>query len=434
MANLFRFLGLCLIILIGNLAWRARPVMGEKESYNAFFPTEKFLAKVNSPVPEWMTRQIESDFKEGLSVTVEAVEKAYETILGRVPERIYCYHYRIIDNQLYKHIPPNTSCSPRDTYFEKAFKTLLSHIEIPDVDFIVIPMDGIPEAFMSPNFYLMDDPREQVPILGQAKLKEPLTRSIVLIPDQLSLSESWYDISAEILSINDTVPWSEKKGKAIWRGGVTDSGVAPLLPSPRLNLCRLSKSHPEWIDALFYSCEYPVARKLIEQEGLLSSFVSKLDHLHYKYLPALDGRMCTYPGYQWRLLSDTLTLKQESDQIQWFYSALQPYRHYLPIASDMSDVVEKVKWAEAHEPEVLNMVENARQFTSNHLLYEDCYRYLYLVFQKYATTQQIDFKALKQKTKRDPHWVNIQYRKRAALYKMLRRSAEKIINTSCKQG
>lgn len=422
-------LGLAILILAGDLAWRARPVMRENESYNAFFPKEEFLAKVDSAVPEWMSRQMESDFKGALPVTAGAVEKAYDTILGRVPKPIFCYHYRILDNELYKYIPPITHCSPRDTSFEKAFKTLLSHVKVPDVDFILIPMDGIPEAFMTPDFYLMDDPREQVPILGQAKLKEPLTRSIVLIPDQITLSESWYKMSAEILALNDTIPWSEKKGKAFWRGGVSDNSVtageAALFVTPRLNLCRQSKTAPEFLDALFYDCQCPITRKLIEQEGLVASFASKLVHLSYKYQPALDGHMCTYPGFQWRLLSDTLTLKQESDQVQWFYGALQPYRHYLPIAGDMSDVVEKVKWAEAHEGEVLQMIENARAFVTDHLLYEDCYRYLYLVLQKYSTYQQIDFKALKKATRKDPRWVNIHYRKREAIFKMLRRTVEK---------
>lgn len=418
---------LALLILVGNLAWRARPVMGVKESYNAFFPKEKFLAKIRSPLPEWMAHQIEGDFKETLPITAEAIEKAYQTIFARVPKPIYCYHYRILDNQLYKYIPTQTTHSPRDTLFEKAFKTLLSHIRVPDLDFILIPMDGIPEAFMDPHFYLMDNPREQVPILGQAKLKEPLTRSIILIPDQISLSDSWPNTIAEILSINGSIPWSEKIGKAVWRGGATDNieAACPLTtlpPSPRLNLCRLTQTHPAHIDALFYSCEYPAAQELIQQEGLFAPFLSKREQLHYKYLPALNGRMCTYPGFQWRLLSDALTLKQESDQVQWFYSALQPYRHYLPIAFDMSDIVEKVQWAEAHPAEALDMIAHSQAFISNHLMYEDCYRYLYLVFQKYAAYQQIDFKTLKQKTKQDPRWANIHYRKREAIYKMLRRS------------
>jgi hypothetical protein len=406
--------------------------MGKRESYNAFFPKESFLAKVRSPVPDWMVAQLEADFKDVLPITADQVDRACKTIMQRVDQNPECCcHYRIIDNELYKYYERENSCSSRDWGLEKAFKTLLSHIRVPDVDFLVIPMDGIPETCMPADFYLMENPREQVPIFGQAKLKEPLTRSVVLIPDQITLSESWYSIAEEMRSVNDTISWSQKKGKAFWRGGTGDVPIAEqenerFAPTPRWNLCRLAKQHPEWVDSLFYKGDSPMLCKRIEQEGLFSSFVSKREHLCYKYLPNLNGHMCSYPGLHWRLFSDSLTLMQESDQIQWFYSGLKPYQHYLPIANDMSDVIEKIKWAELHEPEVLTMIQNARQFVSENLMYEDCYRYLYLALQKYAAYQQIDFADLKQRTKADPHWVNIQYRKRAEFFKLLHRKGEKV--------
>ncbi len=59
--------------------------------------------------------------------------------------------------------------------------------------------------------------------------------------------------------------------------------------------------------------------------------------------------MCTYCGYQWRLLSNSLALKQESDEIQWFYIALKPYEHYIPIKNDMSDLLEIIEWARKND-------------------------------------------------------------------------------------
>ncbi len=416
---------LSLLVLGGSFAWRMRPVMTQKECYNHFFPTKKFLAKVRSPVPDWVERQLAADFKEVSPVTAEALEKAYDVIMARIQEPIFLYHYRILNNQLYKYVPEGCPFSCRDTYYEKALKTLLSHIALPDLDFIICPMDGIPEAIMDPQFYFMDDPKSQVPILGQAKLKEPLTRQIILIPDQLSLAHDWFFMIGEIQALNEKISWTEKKGKAFWRGRISDdvgpSSRLAVRYTPRLNICRVAKQHPDLLDAA--SDYWPHLEALVSQEGLqrYTELASKEEHLQYKYQPTLDGNMCTYPGFQWRLLSNSLTLKQQSDQVQWFYSALEPYKHYLPIANDMSDLPEKVQWAEAHEPEVLAMIANAQQFASNNLLYEDVYRYFYLVLQRYAKHQDIDFKHLKKTTLKDPHWVNIQYRKRLALYKMLRK-------------
>ena len=426
MAFFIRLSFITVFVLALSLAWRSRPIMGKNESYNAFFPKEKFLARISSQVPDWMMRQLESDFKETLPITSDRVQKVYETIARRVPSSDCCCHYRIIDNQLYKYSEKEGYLASRDSLNEKALKTLLTQIRVPDLDFILIPMDGIPEKHMPPDFYLMADVQDQVPILGNAKLKEPKTRSVVLIPNLVVLSESWYNMSKEMISINGQIPWKEKKGKAFWRGGTSDISVLDrhhqhFPRTPRWNLCTLSQNNPEFIDARFYTADSPTLFQAVEKEKLFAPFVSKKEHLEYKYLPDLDGHMCSSPGLLWRLLSDSLTLKQESDQIQWFHGALEPYRHYLPISNDMSDVVKKIKWAETHEVEVLEMIKNAQDFVLDHLLYEDCYRYLYLVLQKYASYQSIDFKVLKKETLQDPHWINIQYRKRGQFYKMMRR-------------
>jgi hypothetical protein len=411
------------LVLAFSFAWRSRPVMAPYESYNAFFPKEKFLAKVATPVPEWMARQLESDFKETRPISADRVEKVYQTIVKRVSSDC-CRHYRILDNQLYQYSERQGYVAPRDSLAEKALKTLLSHTEVPDVDFILIPMDGVPEKHMPSDFYLMENFQDQVPVLGHAKLKEPKTRSVVLIPNHVVLSESWFNMAGEMLEIIGKTPWAEKKAKAFWRGGTSDVNVLEkdkedFSLTPRWNLCALSLKDPESVDARFYTADSPTLKNAVLRANLLSPFISKEEHLQCKYLPDLDGHMCSSPGLLWRLISDSLTLKQESDQIQWFHGAILPYVHYLPIANDMSDVVEKIHWAASHEKEVLEMIENAQEFALSHLMYEDCYRYLYLALQKYADHQAIDFRDLKRQTKKDPHWVNIQYRKRARFYKMM---------------
>jgi Glycosyl transferase family 90 len=413
------------LLLALSFAWRSRPAMAKYESYNAFFPKEKFLEKIACLPPEWMTAQLEADFKDTRPITADGVQKVYETIAKRVLPGS-CQHYRILNNQLYQYSEGGHVAS-RDSLTEKALKTLLSQIRVPDVDFILIPMDGIPEKHMPADFYLMDDPRDQVPVLGNAKLKEPKTRSVVLIPNLVVLSESWFNMADEILKLNGKTPWIEKKRVAFWRGGTSDVNVlekntGDFSPTPRWNLCTLSLRVPEKVDARFYTADSPTLRQAVSRAGLLSPFVSKAEHLQCKYLPDLDGHMCSSPGLLWKLLSDSLTLKQESDQVQWFHKAILPYVHYLPIANDMSDIVEKIVWAEMHEKEVLQMIENAQDFVSKHLMYEDCYRYLYLVFKKYAAYQAIDFRELKRRIKKDPHWINIQYRKRARFYKMIHRN------------
>ncbi|MBN9025858.1 MAG: lipopolysaccharide-modifying protein, partial [Rhizobiales bacterium] len=34
---------------------------------------------------------------------------------------------------------------------------------------------------------------------------------------------------------------------------------------------------------------------------------------------------------------------------QWFYDEFVPWTHYIPVAADLSDIVEKVEWCRAHD-------------------------------------------------------------------------------------
>ncbi|MBU6446766.1 MAG: hypothetical protein KGQ49_05140, partial [Verrucomicrobia bacterium] len=58
-----------------------------------------------------------------------------------------------------------------------------------------------------------------------------------------------------------------------------------------------------------------------------------------KYQPYVDGYMTASPALQWRLLSNCVTFKPETNEIQWFTMAIKPYVHYVPLKSDLSDLL-----------------------------------------------------------------------------------------------
>lgn len=358
-----------------------------------------------------MLAQIEKDLRPFPEVTLEALDQTFartEPVFDR---------YRIFKNKLYKYAPSGGEVSSRDNLFERALKTLLLFKKVPNVDFIYCPMDGLPEAYMPEGFYFATP---QAPIFAKARLK--LAPHIILIPDQFSLSRDWFDVSKEILALNGKIAWADKKQMAMWRGGFTDIGapngsmVAHFRSCPRYKICKMSQ---EFVDAGLQWSESKEMDALLAQEGAMKNGASKWEHLQFKYLPVLDGHMCTYPGYQWRLLSDSVAFKQESDQEQWFYAALKPYEHYVPIKNDLEDLIEKIEWAKTHDVEVQKMVQNARVFAQNHLLLEDNYLYLYLALQKYAERQNIEWEM-------DDSWVCIHYRKRLDLLKSWRRLKEQM--------
>ena len=68
-------------------------------------------------------------------------------------------------------------------------------------------------------------------------------------------------------------------------------------------------------------------------------------HLKYKYLISLDGNGAPWLRVPWILLSNSILIKQDSENIQWFYNGMKRNVHYMPFKSDVSDVIEVIEKA-----------------------------------------------------------------------------------------
>lgn len=71
----------------------------------------------------------------------------------------------------------------------------------------------------------------------------------------------------------------------------------------------------------------------------------------FKYQINLDGTVAAY-RLPYLLAGDSLILKQDSGYYEHFYKQLSPGVHYVPIKSDLSDLLDKIKWAIEHDDEV----------------------------------------------------------------------------------
>lgn len=57
------------------------------------------------------------------------------------------------------------------------------------------------------------------------------------------------------------------------------------------------------------------------------------------------------------LAGNSVVLKQDSIYYEHFYNELQPWKHYIPFKSDLSDLLEKLQWAKDHDEEVSKHLE-----------------------------------------------------------------------------
>lgn len=93
----------------------------------------------------------------------------------------------------------------------------------------------------------------------------------------------------------------------------------------------------------------------------------------------VDGTVAAY-RYPYLMLGDSLVLKQDSPYYEHFYMALKPWKHYIPIKRNLSDLLEKVEWAQKNDGEAKKIANegqlSARDLLQPRWLYCYCYRVL----------------------------------------------------------
>ena len=69
----------------------------------------------------------------------------------------------------------------------------------------------------------------------------------------------------------------------------------------------------------------------------------------FRYLLDVGGVSgTTWSALRAKLLSGSLVFKVELDWQDWWHAHLQPFRDYVPVSVDLSDLHERFRWAEAH--------------------------------------------------------------------------------------
>ncbi|NGX32401.1 MAG: hypothetical protein K1060chlam4_00445, partial [Candidatus Anoxychlamydiales bacterium] len=328
--------------------------------------------------------------------------------------------YRIINNELFRYFNDGETISLKDSSLEKAIKTLLLLEPIEDLDIIISHQDGIPIGGQSEKFYITEKKEMQAPILCYAKKRDFLL--VILIPDWRSVSRWWVKEIKCVLKAIKKNSWKSKKNYAFWRGSLTN-GI-------RSKLCKLALQYPNHLYAkLNAKVENADLQTKLEQEGIYCSkgWYPMKKILENKYLPLMDGVMSAAPAFQSRLLSNSLTLKQDFPGVQWFFKPLKPYVHYVPLKHDISDLIEKIEWAKENDDLCKEISKNASDFALNNLMFEDVYLYFYLVLKKYSSLSLINREEIKKDVKNDLNWINIQYREKLKK-KLLKNSLRKVCN------
>ncbi len=202
-----------------------------------------------------------------------------------------------------------------------------------------------------------------IPVLGFAATKQLVSDAkVVLIPDFEALKGN-SELISSIHKASSLTSWESKRNKIFWRGSANGGNIqsTDIADIPRLKFMALAQKY-DFIDAGITSYNTnlnPDFSKKLLQKFQLSSVVSPVDSLAYKYLIDIDGHSCSYSRMVWILHSNSVLLKHQSDKIQWYYAQLQPYVHYIPVANDFSDLDKQYEWMNAHPQKIQDIIANA---------------------------------------------------------------------------
>ena len=172
----------------------------------------------------------------------------------------------------------------------------------------------------------------------------------------MDIDRHWENV-LKIQSIDKA--FQSKKNMAIWRGTTTGRYYSPReRPGNRFTLVEKWYNKNENIDVGFsYICKGKESYK-----KYVKGSVSIKHLLQYKYLICAEGNDVA-SGLKWMLYSKSLVLMPKPTNVSWFMEDhLVPFKHYVPIKDDWSDLLKMYTWCENNQDKCKVIIKCANEY------------------------------------------------------------------------
>lgn len=310
--------------------------------------------------------QIQQDFLSFPSIDLQR-------LLREVPERFSrrggLLHYSLVNNQLHRR--SLGKYTDFKMFSDEMLLSLARKVKLPDVEFYINVGDWPME-----NRKAGDEPGP-LPIISWCGSTD--TRDIILPTYDITHSslEAMRGVTSDLLSVQGhTGPvWSDKTEKAFFRG--RDSR------EERLRLVAMSKENPELLDAGITAYFFFRDR---EKDLGKAPLVGFFDFFKYKYQVNVDGTVAAY-RFPYLMLGNSLVFKQDSPYYEHFYTHLKAGVHYIPVKRDLSDLLQKIRWAQKNDTQAEAIAKSGQSLVRDLLQPHRLYCYYYSVLQTYAARQ-----------------------------------------------
>lgn len=306
--------------------------------------------------------QIEKDLKPFQELDIKKEIRKIIQIYHQPESTSFC-HYAIKDNQIYrncygKHIGFNM-------FSDNILLSLVRKVKLPDMELVINLGDW-------PLVHKKDD---VLPIFSWCGNND--NYDIVMPTYDLTESalENMGRVTLDTLSVQNgaELSWVQRHNRAIWRG--RDSRAE------RLKLVDLARANPDLINASLTNFFF--FRDKEAQYGPKVPHISFFKFFDYKYQINIDGTVAAY-RMPYLLAGGGMVFKQDSPYYEHFYSQLRAWEHYVPVKRDLSDLIDRIKWAQDNDEKAQNIANNAKSFANSNLLPQHVFCYHAALFLEWS--------------------------------------------------
>jgi len=174
-------------------------------------------------------------------------------------------------------------------------------------------------------------------------------------------------------AFRDTIPYREKSDRAVFAGSTTGGTiteqVARDLSLPRLRAAAYFLGNPKVdfrLPHIVQAASTEAIEILARQPFCQAPRLQWAEQFHAKFLLSMDGNGATCSRVAVALGSNSVLMKYASDHLLYYFPALEPWQHYLPIDNDAD--VERLIDAETADPGRFEPVtQAARAFAGRYI-------------------------------------------------------------------
>ncbi|GJQ15003.1 hypothetical protein GpartN1_g6794.t1 [Galdieria partita] len=349
-----------------------------------------------SPVPETVAKSLKSLVDKYLEPFLGGVsQEQYMEVLQRntyavtpkgANKGVSCVLIQIVDHEIYVLDPYQITSSGKALYrnrLEQALvliQKLLEKKSLPNVEFVLSLHDCV-QTVSKPHHYRVAKYIESRPIFTviHCNFSDNLPFPMLEGSSNRGDWKSW--------DTSYSIPWNKKSNQAVFRGGLRDSSYfqsreeaqRKCLDIGRGKLLHLQEKRGDLLNiSVGGRCfkSYVLNRMSFEQQQ------------QFKYNIYAEGNCFWADRLAKQLFASFVTIKQETPCGVYFEPLLRPMTHYIPTNYMFDDLIEKIEWAQAHDDQVKQIMQQANQWASQYLSFSAVLTFVELLLREYASLLQ----------------------------------------------